>query len=119
MDRGERTLRWRRHYLRSAAAATRADNPTGQPWQAPLISPPLEDADILARVRRDRRHGARFTSLYDHGVVALIPDAWLGDEPLFANVAEHRAAYTTYLLNRLDVPRVFVEEAIDARTRLL
>jgi hypothetical protein len=54
-----------------------------------------------------------------HDIVALIPDAWLGDEPLFANVAEHRAAYATYLLTRLDVPRVFVEEAIDAQARLL
>ena len=67
----------------------------------------------------DASLSARLAPRVIHNIVALIPDAWLGDEPLFANVAEHRAAYTTYLLNRLDVPRVFVEEAIDARTRLL
>jgi hypothetical protein len=76
---------------------------------------PLAD-DLRAA---DASLSARLAPDVIHDIVALIPDAWLGDEPLFANVAEHRAAYATYLLTRLDVPRVFVEEAIDARTRLL
>ena len=44
------------------------------------------------------------------GVLALIPDAWLGDEPRFAGVDEHRAAYRDYLLRRLEAPREWLEE---------
>jgi hypothetical protein len=49
-------------------------------------------------------------------VIALIPDAWLEDEPLFANKAEHRAAYGRYLTQRLRAPRAFAEEAARARS---
>jgi len=47
--------------------------------------------------------------------VALIPDSWLGDEPLFAGPDEHRAAYRAYLESRLQAPRGFAEEAERAR----
>ncbi|MFZ2489934.1 MAG: HipA family kinase [Thermoanaerobaculia bacterium] len=50
------------------------------------------------------------------GVIAMIPDAWLGDDPLFASVEEHRAAYRTLLTRRLESPRRWVEEAVRART---
>jgi hypothetical protein len=50
-------------------------------------------------------------------LAAMIPDAWLGDVPLFADLAAHRAAYVDFLRTRLEAPRTFVEEAIDARTR--
>ena len=49
-------------------------------------------------------------------VVALIPDAWLGDEPSFSSEAEHRDAYIRYLKQRIQGPRAFFEEAIRART---
>jgi hypothetical protein len=52
-------------------------------------------------------------------IVALIPDAWLGDEPRFANAGEHRAAYLDYLLARRDASAVFVEEAEHARAQLV
>ena len=42
-------------------------------------------------------------------IVGLIPEAWLGDEPT------HREAYARYLIDRLEAPRAFVEEAIRAR----
>jgi hypothetical protein len=57
-------------------------------------------------------------------IVALIPDSWLenasplGDASPFDNVEEHRAAYVRYLLNRLEQPREFVEEARHARSLL-
>lgn len=51
-------------------------------------------------------------------IVALVPDEWLGDVPLFENIAAHRAAYVEYLSRRLAAPRVWVEEAMDARHRL-
>ena len=53
------------------------------------------------------------------GVVALIPDAWLEDDPLFAGRSEQRDAYRDYLLRRLEAPRVFAEEAIRARAAQL
>ena len=50
------------------------------------------------------------------GVVAMIPDAWLDDEPAFASKGEHRAAYSAWLRERLRVPRAFAEEAARARS---
>lgn len=52
-------------------------------------------------------------------IVALIPDAWLGDVPQFASVEEHRAAYVEYLLTRRAASSVFVEEAEHARAQLV
>ena len=48
-------------------------------------------------------------------VVALIPDEWLEDDPLFAGPAAQRDAYRTYLCQRLQPPRAFFEEAVRAR----
>ena len=47
-------------------------------------------------------------------IVALIPDTWLEDNA-FPSPEAQRAAYATYLLERLAPPRPFVPEAIDAR----
>ncbi|HEY8286717.1 MAG TPA: HipA family kinase [Chloroflexota bacterium] len=52
------------------------------------------------------------------GILADIPDSWLGDEPRFAGIDEHRNAYLTYLMGRLDAPRAFAEEAEHAREQL-
>jgi hypothetical protein len=61
----------------------------------------------------------RITPALIEELVASIPDTWLGDEPAFANPTAHRAAYITYLLSRLEAPRAFAEEAINAHARLL
>jgi hypothetical protein len=52
-------------------------------------------------------------------VVALIPDEWLEDDPLFADPAAQRDAYRTYLCQRLQPPRAFFEEAVRARAQHL
>ena len=52
-------------------------------------------------------------------VVDLIPDAWLDGESYFASHSEHRAAYTDYLLSRLEASHIFVEEANHARAQLV
>jgi hypothetical protein len=52
------------------------------------------------------------------GIVDAIPDSWLEGETRFASVAEHRNAYLAYLLARLEAPRAFVQEAIDARAHV-
>ncbi len=51
-------------------------------------------------------------------ILALLPDAWLQDAH-FPGPDEQRAAYRAYLLDRLQAPRGFVEEAIRAHDRLV
>jgi hypothetical protein len=63
----------------------------------------------------DAELAAKLTPHAVEQIVASIPDAWLGDEPQFANVKEHRAAYRDYLLHRLEPPRSWVEDAADAQ----
>jgi hypothetical protein len=48
-------------------------------------------------------------------ILGEIPDDWLGDEPMFSDVAAHRAAYRDYLLHRLESPRHWMEDAADAQ----
>ncbi len=52
-------------------------------------------------------------------IVNLIPDTWLDGEPYFTSHAEHRQAYLTYLLSRLEASHLFVEEARHARTKFV
>ena len=49
-------------------------------------------------------------------VIALVPEAWLGDEPRFESIDEHRAAYRDYLMRRLESPGEWMEDAARART---
>lgn len=60
----------------------------------------------------DARLVQRITPEVVAGIVALIPDAWLADEPAFPTVAAHREAYERYFCSRLAAPRAFVEEAV-------
>lgn len=53
------------------------------------------------------------------GILKGVPAQWLADEPAFASVAEHRNAYLEYLVARLEAPRAFVEEAVNARAQLV
>src|SRR5689334_327340 len=69
--------------------------------EADLVLPPLLTPELIT------------------SIVALIPDSWLDDEPSFADNDQHRAAYVSYLLSRLAEPRAFVEEALDARAKLI
>jgi hypothetical protein len=72
----------------------------------PLASAlPEADAELAPRLSRETLET----------VVAAVPDAWLGDVPLFADPAAHRRAYVEYLARRLAPPRAFAQEAVDAR----
>ena len=51
-------------------------------------------------------------------MVALIPESWLGDSA-YEGVEAEREAYSEYLIERLQGPRAFVKEAIDARAQLV
>jgi len=57
----------------------------------------------------DARLSARLTKDIIDGVLALIPDAWLVDGP-------DRMIYRDYLMERLQPPREWMEEAVRART---
>ena len=47
--------------------------------------------------------------------VSFIPDEWLTGESLFPDPAAHRDAYATYLDTRLNGPRRWLQEAINAK----
>jgi hypothetical protein len=57
---------------------------------------------------------AKLTSQVLETIIATIPDSWLGEEADFSTPDEHRAAYVTYLTNRLAAADNFVQEAIRA-----
>jgi hypothetical protein len=52
-------------------------------------------------------------------IVDSIPDDWLIGESLFETAAQVRDVYYNFLVDRLNEPRVFVEEALNARTALV
>ena len=73
----------------------------------------LPRADNLREA--DDALAARLTPELIRATLQLIPDEWLAGEPQFAGAGAHREAYAEYLLRRLDAPRQFAQEAIDAR----
>jgi hypothetical protein len=77
----------------------------------------LRWASEIAEV--DEELASRLTPGTIARVIDLIPAVWLGDEPRFASVDEHRAAYREYLERRLEGPRAWAEEAVRARTLLV
>jgi hypothetical protein len=92
-------------------------------WQDRIQSPfpQIKDHVLLGLAgdleEADARLRPRLTDDLLHEVVDDLPDAWLGDESLFPTHAEHRQAYLTYLSERLNGPRRWLQEAIDARRR--
>jgi len=73
----------------------------------------LPSASALAEA--DARLAARVTGELLGEVLSFVPDEWLAAETRFATAAEHRAAYIAYFLSRLEAPRDFVREAVNAR----
>lgn len=52
-------------------------------------------------------------------IVALLPVEWLGNVNEFDSPVQHRSAYLTYLMSRLQTPRAFVQEAVRARNQFV
>jgi hypothetical protein len=73
----------------------------------------LRWADAVRDV--DAEMSSRLTPEAIAGIIDLIPESWLGDEPRFASIDAHRAAYREYLNRRLESPRQWMEEAAVAR----
>jgi hypothetical protein len=85
----------------------------------PLIKQHTLLSFAAALPQANARLVAALTPEFLAATVDLIPDHWLGNEPMFANRAEHRQAYLTYLLSRLQAAPIFLEEATYARAQLL
>ena len=64
----------------------------------------------------DSKMHARVTPDVIDSVVKLIPDDWMVEIPSSGAGGQHREAYIEYLLRRLEPPRFFLKEAIDARS---
>jgi hypothetical protein len=63
------------------------------------------DAEMRARVGIDKIAG----------LVELIPDAWLANDPGFESQAQQRNAYLNYFRVRLAASEIFLMEALRAR----
>ncbi len=63
------------------------------------------DADMRLRLSADKMAG----------IVELIPEEWLAEDPGFAGKSAQREAYIDYFTARLASSQVFVQEALDAR----
>jgi hypothetical protein len=53
------------------------------------------------------------------GVMGLVPEEWMRDEPGFADADEVRSAYIEYLSARLQEPRTWVQALGEAREQLI
>ena len=60
------------------------------------------------------RLSAKLTEATVREIVARVPDSWLSGDALFDSPQQYRDAYTTYLIDRLQTPQAFLEEAIHA-----
>lgn len=74
----------------------------------------LKFADALPEVAAQM--STRLTMSEFAGIVQLIPDAWIPDDPGFPDKRAQRAAYLDYLTRRLQSSDGFVQEAIRARS---
>lgn len=92
-------------------------------WEGRVQSPfPLIKDHVLLPIAgdltaADARLRPRLTSEAIGAIVADLPESWLGGEATFAETRAQRAAYVRYLTERLNGPRRWLEEAIDAQRR--
>jgi hypothetical protein len=81
--------------------------------------PMIKDHVLLRHGSRLREVDAAMTGRITPDVidqiVNLVPDTWLG-ETSPGKRKQHRRSYFEYLVNRLEAPRLFLEEAIRARS---
>lgn len=97
-------------------------------WNDPLASSrnafaPINDHVLLrwaSELREaDATLAASLTREALEGIVAMVPDAWLAEEPAFSSVTAHRQMYVDVLARRLEEPRQWVEEAARVRAALI
>ena len=121
--RNTNLLVWRRRVWMIDHGATLYFHHQWPGWEDKVHSPfPLIKEHVLLALAgdleaADARLRPRLNERALRETVTAVPDAWLGDEPLFGRVAAHREAYSTYLSARLNGPRRWLQEAIDAQRR--
>jgi hypothetical protein len=76
----------------------------------------LRYASVLPEV--DVELTSRLTPDVIRSIVEQVPEVWL-DDSSFVDPGAMRTAYVDYLVKRLEAPRLFVQEAMDARARLV
>jgi hypothetical protein len=85
--------------------------------------PNIKDHVFLAQASELEHAGKIFTSVLTkaliRSIVALIPDEWLADEPVFESRELHRIAYAQFLESRIANSDFFVKEAQHARESLI
>ncbi len=110
----------RKLYLIDHGAALYFHHARGD-YRARAVSPFPQIRDhVLLRIASDLRDvdeelAARLTPATLASIVDLVPDSWLGDVEEIGDVAAHRTAYLTYLLDRLDARHAFIEEVDHAK----
>lgn len=77
----------------------------------------LPFASVLTEA--DAKAHNRLTPRLLEEIVSVIPNSWLGNEAGFSSPDEQRAAYISYLVDRLKASHIFVEEALHARAQLV
>ncbi len=94
-----------------------------QGWEKRVQSafPQIKDHVLLHQAgdlhAADARLRPKLTEDITRAIVACVPDEWLGDEELFASIEEQREAYVSYFDQRLNGPRAWLQEALDAQAR--
>ncbi len=85
--------------------------------------PAIKEHVLLPEASRIREVGRelkpRLTADVLAGIVDLVPDEWLGGDPIFASAAAQRAAYVEYLVSRRAASDIWEEEAVRARAQLV
>jgi HipA-like kinase len=95
-------------------AWTRRDRHATTPFALIKDHALLAYASALAEV--DAQMAALLTADKLAGIVELIPDSWLPEDPGFAGLHAQREAYLDFFVRRMQSSDVFVQEAIRARS---
>lgn len=64
------------------------------------------DAELAARLSADQVAA----------IIDLVPDAWLVSDPGFDSTSQQRQAYLDFFTRRLRASKLFVQEAVHARS---
>src|SRR5262245_41307816 len=82
--------------------------------------PQIKDHILLPFANSLPKAGATMLGWFNKDVIErairLIPDSWLADEPSMGGADRQREAYKKHLLERLEPPHAFLEEAVRARS---
>ena len=98
---------------------------TGNDYMKYIRSPftPIKDHILLRSASQlseaDALLKERLTPAIIADIIDMIPGSWLHGDMVYPDLPAHRAAYTTYLIDRLQESHIFVEEAFHARAQLV